>query len=217
MTPKDRERYKELLNLAYPYPGNSIKDNVIKQIQAERKAKRLHRLVRYGSMAACFVLIMGVVIGIVPILNRSTKTSEADEHSINKAEPAMFADRCNDAAYTVTYSSIADAEENAEAEAPAEMYGSECETVFAAGTVAEDTVCTVHSSEHHRFSEELVNFIGAKDFLYWYESENAKDICGTPSVFTLIRDFEISRDVFEKLTESGTVPYNPDDFYPSEP
>lgn len=223
LTPQEEARLAELVSVSYPQPDRSIKNQVMKQIQAEQAAKRMNRIVRYGSIAACFVLIMGVVIGLVPFLNRVSKDAknEADDVialTADEADMAMYGHRSDDAAYDVVPTHLADEEkptENAAAEVP-ELNMSECEPSFAPETIQSEITCTVHGTEYHVFSAELVNFIGAEDFRHWHNSEGAKDTCGTPSVFTLIRDFRISRDTFEMLTQSGDIPYNADDLYSSE-
>ena len=89
--------YQQLLELSYPRPKKSIRDEVMKQIRAEsgsesaespllcaftgseakssRRKAHMNRFVRYGSIAACFVLLIGAVIGIAPMLSRT----EADD------------------------------------------------------------------------------------------------------------------------------------------
>jgi len=89
--------YQQLLELSYPQPKKSIRDEVMKQIRAEsgsesaespllcaftgseakssRRKAHMNRFVRYGSIAACFVLLIGAVIGIAPLLSRT----EADD------------------------------------------------------------------------------------------------------------------------------------------
>lgn len=89
--------YQQLLELSYPQPKKSIRDEVMKQIRAEsgsesaespllcaftgseakgtRRNLHMNRFVRYGSIAACFVLLIGAVIGIAPMLSRT----EADD------------------------------------------------------------------------------------------------------------------------------------------
>lgn len=223
LTETERELYRRLVNESYPQPKKSIREGVMAEIRRETasaKTKRINRLVRYGSIAACFVLIMGVVIGIVPYLNggANSENNAPNALSMYEADMAVYASRSDDAAYDVAPTDIADEEKPMETpatEAP-ELNMSECEPPFTSDAVRPNGICTVHETEYHVFTAELVNFIGAENFYHWYESEGAKDTCGTPSVFTLIRDFGISREVFEALTESGDIPYNADDLYSGE-
>lgn len=96
------ERYQQLLSLSYPHPSRSIKAGVMEQIRADsskenaakkpgdapltcaftdaeapskrKRTRKMNRFVRHGSIAACFVLIIGAVIGISPILNGMSKS-----------------------------------------------------------------------------------------------------------------------------------------------
>ena len=77
--------YRRLMSEAYPSPKKDIRAAVMTQImseaaQSDKKAKILtpafrKHFVRYGSIAACFVLLIGAVIGIAPMLSRT----EADD------------------------------------------------------------------------------------------------------------------------------------------
>lgn len=83
LTSDEYELYHQLLSLSYPQPQKSIKEGVMEQIRTDssakasikrKKSRNMKRFVKYGSIAACFVLIIGVVIGISPILNGMSST-----------------------------------------------------------------------------------------------------------------------------------------------
>ncbi len=67
---------REALATAWPPPEHSIRDGVMAQIRKERAAAKrrqiLSRAVKYGSLAACLVLITAVGIRVLPSLGRSS-------------------------------------------------------------------------------------------------------------------------------------------------
>lgn len=99
LTSDEYELYHQLLSLSYPQPQKSIKEGVMEQIRADssakasqkrKKTRNMNRFVKYGSIAACFVLIIGVVIGISPILNGMSKSDNASMTADITADCASY-------------------------------------------------------------------------------------------------------------------------------
>lgn len=99
LTSDEYELYHQLLSLSYPQPQKSIKEGVMEQIRADssaeasqkrKKTRNMNRFVKYGSIAACFILIIGVVIGISPILNGMSKSDNASMTADIAADCASY-------------------------------------------------------------------------------------------------------------------------------
>lgn len=80
--------YKRLMAEAYPSPKTDIKAAVMAQIAAEaeqsnKKAKiltpeRRNRFVKFGSIAACFVLLVTLGFRVVPMMTKDAVVEDAD-------------------------------------------------------------------------------------------------------------------------------------------
>ena len=342
----EHELYHQLLSLSYPQPKKSIKSGVMEQIRADqssektadsllvcafngeevsakkRQTRRMNRFVRYGSIAACFVLIIGAAIGIMPFLDGMTKSNSGASMSADVTaecasyENTMATYAATDAApvtgvaeetfkpengreapksgYSgfkasngmcdIALQSSADTsadisetaaenkqsadrsvpevsdcveEEAAEAEAMAEHPETLAETMAnialttdSSTTSDDDSAaaqahtgigegetkaaaaplppeeagvytnytclsCEIHGDTYHTFSDELIEYVGDAAFGDWYDSEEAADECGVPSVATFAAYFEIDRDLFASLTEGSEISYDIDAVYPS--
>ena len=81
LTPAEMESYRSALNEAYPAPKTDIHANVMKQIRAERLAQkqRMRRaaFVKWGSVAACLLLVCIIAIRVVPGMDKLA-AAEAD-------------------------------------------------------------------------------------------------------------------------------------------
>lgn len=86
----DGEKYAGLINGAYPQPNGDLKDAVMARIAAEKSSRRrrTRSFVRWGSIAACLVIVAGAAIAVLPRL--STKT--ADFTSFDEAEQIVAND-----------------------------------------------------------------------------------------------------------------------------
>lgn len=76
---------KQLLLDAYPMPEGRIAASVMNRIHAEQKRKRRNLFLRYGSMAACLVLLCGVLVLVFPQMERMMVADTA----MNEAAPRM--------------------------------------------------------------------------------------------------------------------------------
>ncbi len=80
LSSEECERLKKCIRMAYPAPETNIREGVMQEIDAEsRRRQRMNRFVRYGSVAACFVLLIGVIFTIIPVINRTTAKNDAAE------------------------------------------------------------------------------------------------------------------------------------------
>jgi hypothetical protein len=74
LTPSEMESYRSALKEAYPAPKTDIHANVMKQIRAERLAekqrKRRAAFVKWGSVAACLLLVCMIAIRVVPDMDK---------------------------------------------------------------------------------------------------------------------------------------------------
>ncbi len=70
LTPAELESYRSALKEAYPAPKSDIHGNVMKQIRAERlmQKKRARRaaFVKWGSVAACLLLVCVIALKVIP-------------------------------------------------------------------------------------------------------------------------------------------------------
>ncbi len=244
LSAEEREQLRELMSTAFPGPKRSIRDGVMKQIEAEtRRRKRMQRFTRYGSIAAGFVLILGIVFTIAPFLGGMSDEQLAPE---NDAVRAYSDDRYTsvvavadedgfglsqnkgdstpmEAPEAAEHSNSIPADTATENETDADAASSRTD-VFGDTTVPHDpahddvnpeSVCTAHGSDH-TFCDALVAHVGEAAFRTWYESAKATASCGVPCVRDLVRDFQIDRDTFCKLTEASGIDYRLDDIFPTE-
>lgn len=85
--------YRRLMSEAYPSPKKDIHAAVMAQVAAEaeqsnKKAKiltprRMNRFVKFGSMAACLVLLVTLGFRVVPMM---TKDAAMEESTVNTSE-----------------------------------------------------------------------------------------------------------------------------------
>ena len=70
LTPTEMESYRSALKESYPAPKTDIHSNVMKQIRAERilmkKRARQKLFVKWGSVAACLLLVGMIALKVVP-------------------------------------------------------------------------------------------------------------------------------------------------------
>ena len=74
LTPTEMESYRSALKESYPAPKTDIHANVMKQIRAERilmkKRARQKLFVKWGSVAACLLLVGMVALKVVPEVDK---------------------------------------------------------------------------------------------------------------------------------------------------
>ena len=63
-------RYASLIDGSYPQPKDGLRDTVMARIADERAARRRRQkaLVRWGSIAACLVIVAGAALAVMPKL-----------------------------------------------------------------------------------------------------------------------------------------------------
>ena len=93
LAPDELFLMKEALDAAWPPPKNSIRDGVMAQIRRERTAEKRRRLrsrmVKYGSLAACLVLITVAGIRALPSLMGNSADMAAEAYiAADHAQPA---------------------------------------------------------------------------------------------------------------------------------
>ncbi len=93
LAPDELALMKEALDSAWPPPKTSIRDGVMAQIRRERTAEKRRRLrsrmVKYGSLAACLVLITVAGIRALPSLTGNSADMAAEAYiAADSAQPA---------------------------------------------------------------------------------------------------------------------------------
>lgn len=80
---------KEALDAAWPPPKTSLRDGVMSQIRRERAAAKrralLNRAVKYGSLAACLLLVTAAGFRILPGLASKSAEMAADAYNMAAA------------------------------------------------------------------------------------------------------------------------------------
>ncbi len=204
---EDREKLRKLLSMSYPQAKGSVKNGVLQQIARERSAKRMNRILRYGSIAACFVFLMGIAIGLIPKVNNAMESTEADAVSyyattgrkdVSPEEPISPLDVSAPCENEKTSDeALSNTDDNY---APEVCTPSLEDSDYTADRIS--FPCDKHPNGMHIFPKELIDCVGSTAFNAWYNSTTAIDDCGLPSVRAFVRHFGISQ---EKLTEIGSA------------
>lgn len=225
-TDEELEHYKRLISLSYPQPKKPIAENVMKQIKRETAIRRMNRIIRYGSIAACFVLIASVIIGIIPQINRASKSANAemctsdyaaagsDAFALNVTEvfsneATVPTDKAKEADQRIfTEDSLASSPEKAEDDMAEAIPEQETPSflLFSAR-------CDLHPEGMHRFPILLADCVTEEEFNAWYNSPSALDECGTPSVRTFVRFFSIPKDQLTKIGSEAGIDFPIDLIY----
>ena len=84
LTPQEEERISSLVRSAYPTPAPDIAERVVMRIKAEkaRRQKRLSAVLRYGSIAACALVVLGAVLVIAPKLGKNAPVMTASDDAV---------------------------------------------------------------------------------------------------------------------------------------
>ena len=121
-------RLKDLLAEAYPDPKGKIAASVMaqiraereteeKQLRAERAAARRRRqglLMKWGGMAACMMILCGVLVIAAPLMNRADSMAAdapAEAQILADAADAVYDDAADTEAVTYTYTAEAEVTE----------------------------------------------------------------------------------------------------------
>ncbi len=93
LTPEELTLLKEALDTAWPPPEKSLRDGVMAQIRRERamakKRALRNRVVKYGSLAACLLLVTMVGIRVLPAMNsKSADMAAADRYTLTAGNTA---------------------------------------------------------------------------------------------------------------------------------
>ena len=90
LTARETERYNELLRDAYPQPKGGMREAVMQRIAAEKTARRRRSkfFVRWGSIAACLVIIGGAIVLSAPRFFAVKKNLIADTYSLASFDKA---------------------------------------------------------------------------------------------------------------------------------
>ena len=81
---------RALLQSAYPAPPENLRQDVMAKIGVMTRKRKMRRtILRWGSAAACFVMICSLALVASPMLRKS---SAATEMALNGAQPAVVSD-----------------------------------------------------------------------------------------------------------------------------
>ena len=81
---------RALLQSAYPAPPENLRRDVMAKIDVMTRKRKMRRtILRWGSAAACFVMICSLALVASPMLRKS---SAATEMALNGAQPAVVSD-----------------------------------------------------------------------------------------------------------------------------
>ncbi len=168
--------YRRLMAEAYPAPKTDIRAAVMAQITAEaaqprKKAKILtpafrNRFVKYGSIAACFVLLVTLGFRVVPMMTKDAAmesknttatadmvyTAEAAPEAPQEVQPGKTSSETQAAGGTenggpVLYKAMLTADGGTDAEAPADTITEEPVAAAAYSAALEDTAAIENYSD----------------------------------------------------------------------
>lgn len=100
LTPAEAERYEKLIEESYPHPTEELKEAVMARIAEERarRRRRMRGLIKWGGIAACFVIICTVAVSVLPSLSRNLA---------KKSDEAANTAYCNDDVLTYECDAVA--------------------------------------------------------------------------------------------------------------
>jgi len=100
LTPAEMESYRSALKEAYPAPKTDIHANVMKQIRAERMAQKMRRrraaFVKWGSVAACLLLVCIIAIRVAPDFDKLAPVAEKSDAMAEDISVARYDNRDSD-------------------------------------------------------------------------------------------------------------------------
>ena len=145
---------RALLQSAYPAPPENLRRDVMAKIGVMTRKRKMRRtILRWGSAAACFVMICSLALVASPMLRKS---SAATEMALNGAQPAVVSDTAayeaeTGAAAPDAYETAAvllpESPEDAREEAPSDAAVPDTEAEIEVEEVT-DTTCDADEKPH---------------------------------------------------------------------
>ena len=158
-TPGDGETEEDallraLLQSAYPAPPENLRRDVMAKIGVMTRKRKMRRtILRWGSAAACFVMICSLALVASPMLRKS---SAATEMALNGAQPAVVSDTAaqeaetgaaDPDAYETAAVVLPESPEDAREEAPSDAAVPDTEAEIEVEKVT-DTTCDADEKPH---------------------------------------------------------------------
>ena len=145
---------RALLQSAYPAPPENLRRDVMAKIGVMTRKRKMRRtILRWGSAAACFVMICSLALVASPMLRKS---SAATEMALNGAQPAVVSDTAayeaetgaaDPDAYETAAVLLPESPEDAREEAPSDAAVPDTEAEIEVEEVT-DTTCDADEKPH---------------------------------------------------------------------
>ena len=145
---------RALLQSAYPAPPENLRRDVMAKIGVMTRKRKMRRtILRWGSAAACFVMICSLALVASPMLRKS---SAATEMALNGAQPAVVSDTAaqeaetgaaDPDAYETAAVVLPESPEDAREEAPSDAAVPDTEAEIEVEKVT-DTTCDADEKPH---------------------------------------------------------------------
>lgn len=145
---------RALLQSAYPAPPENLRRDVMAKIGVMTRKRKMRRtILRWGSAAACFVMICSLALVASPMLRKS---SAATEMALNGAQPAVVSDTAaqeaetgaaDPDAYETAAVLLPESPEDAREEAPSDAAVPDTEAEVEVEKVT-DTTCDADEKPH---------------------------------------------------------------------
>ena len=145
---------RALLQSAYPAPSENLRRDVMAKIGVMTRKRKMRRtILRWGSAAACFVMICSLALVASPMLRKS---SAATEMALNGAQPAVVSDTAayeaetgaaDPDAYETAAVLLPESPEDAREEAPSDAAVPDTEAEIEVEEVT-DTTCDADEKPH---------------------------------------------------------------------
>ncbi len=225
----DISRLKTLVSAAYPAPKRDIRAAVMNEVRAERALARRRavrdKLVKFGSLAACLILVAILGWNVLPAVVSDTVTTNNGSHNLSffnskevSAECAPKYDMEYDAALAPSEhydNAMADITDEIEAELPDGTPEAGNSLSICRHMIVRDGV--VVDNSYHTISDELILYVGKENAAAYFAKKNAENAtttkCTTVSIVDFVEYFNIPKDVFRNLTSSSNLDYNTDAIY----
>lgn len=145
---------RALLQSAYPAPPENLRRDVMAKIGVMMRKRKMRRtILRWGSAAACFVMICSLALVASPMLRKS---SAATEMALNGAQPAVVSDTAayeaetgaaDPDAYETAAVLLPESPEDAREEAPSDAAVPDTEAEIEVEEIT-DTTCDADEKPH---------------------------------------------------------------------
>ena len=145
---------RALLQSAYPAPPENLRRDVMAKIGVMTRKRKMRRtILRWGSAAACFVMICSLALVASPMLRKS---SAATEMALNGAQPAVVSDTAayeaetgaaDPDAYETAAVLLPESPEDAREEAPSDAAVPDTEAEIEVEEIT-DTTCDADEKPH---------------------------------------------------------------------